>query len=255
MELFWQTIADYNTMTWPVQALIVLAAVVLTARLYLRPTLRVKTAMKCFLAFLNAWITVAYYLVSCDARAYSGVMAFFWGVMAAVWIYDAVVGYTTFERTYKHDKFAFALYLMPFLYPLISHLRGLDFPMTTSPVMPCTVAIFTIGLMLSFSKRINLFVVLFLCHWSLIGFSKVYFFGIPEDLLLASALVPALYLFQGVYRRQFPPQRQTRSAGDEYAASGDVFGTRRLFRRDHLAAARRNGRIMPAARTSSPDRG
>ena len=132
MELFWQTIADYNTMTWPVQALIVLAAVVLTARLYLRPTLRVKTAMKCFLAFLNAWIAVAYYLVSCDARAYSGVMAFFWGVMAAVWIYDAVVGYTTFERTYKHDKFAFALYLMPFLYPLISHLRGLDFPMTTS---------------------------------------------------------------------------------------------------------------------------
>ena len=185
----------YNTMTWPVQALIVLAAVVLTARLYLRPTHRVKTAMKCFLAFLNAWIAVAYYLVSCDARAYSGVMAFFWGVMAAVWIYDAVVGYTTFERTYKHDKFAFALYLMPFLYPLISHLRGLDFPMTTSPVMPCTVAIFTIGLMLSFSKRINLFVVLFLCHWSLIGFSKVYFFGIPEDLLLASALVPALYLF------------------------------------------------------------
>ena len=174
MELFWQTIADYNTMTWPVQALIVLAAVVLTARLYLRPTHRVKTAMKCFLAFLNAWIAVAYY---------------------AVWIYDAVVGYTTFERTYKHDKFAFALYLMPFLYPLISHLRGLDFPMTTSPVMPCTVAIFTIGLMLSFSKRINLFVVLFLCHWSLIGFSKVYFFGIPEDLLLASALVPALYLF------------------------------------------------------------
>ena len=164
MELFWQTIADYNTMTWPVQALIVLAAVVLTARLYLRPTHRVKTAMKCFLAFLNAWIAVAYYLVSCDARAYSGVMAFFWGVMAAVWIYDAVVGYTTFERTYKHDKFAFALYLMPFLYPLISHLRGLDFPMTTSPVMPCTVAIFTIGLMLSFSKRINLFVVLFLCH-------------------------------------------------------------------------------------------
>ena len=195
MELFWQTIADYNTMTWAVQALIVLAAVVLTARLYLRPTHRMKTAMKCFLAFLNAWIAVAYYLVSCDARAYSGVMAFFWGVMAAVWIYDAVVGYTTFERTYKHDKFAFALYLMPFLYPLISHLRGLDFPMTTSPVMPCTVAIFTIGLMLSFSKRINLFVVLFLCHWSLIGFSKVYFFGIPEDLLLASALVPALYLF------------------------------------------------------------
>ena len=38
MELFWQTIADYNTMTWPVQALIVLAAVVLTLLLYFRPS-------------------------------------------------------------------------------------------------------------------------------------------------------------------------------------------------------------------------
>lgn len=41
----------------------------------------------------------------------------------------------------------------------------------------------------------NLFVILFLCHWALVGFSKIYFFGIPEDLLLASASVPALYLF------------------------------------------------------------
>jgi hypothetical protein len=34
-----------------------------------------------------------------------------------------------------------------------------------------------------------------LCHWSLIGLSKTYFFKIPEDFLLASASVPALYLF------------------------------------------------------------
>ena len=57
--------------------------------------------------------------------------------------------------------------------------------------MPCSVALYTIGLLLAFSKRVNLFVILFLCHWSLIGLSKVYFFGIPEDLLLAGALVPA----------------------------------------------------------------
>ena len=84
---------------------------------------------------------------------------------------------------------------MPFVYPLFSLLRGLEFPMVTSPVMPCSVAVFTIGLLLAFSKRVNLFVILFLCHWALVGFSKIYFFGIPEDLLLASASVPALYLF------------------------------------------------------------
>lgn len=193
--VFWQTIADYNRMTWPVQAVLILAGFFLTWRLYRRPTPGVKRAMKYYLALLNGWIAVGYYLVACDARPYNEVMALFWGVMAAVWVYDDVVGYTTFERTRRHDLFAVILCLMPFVYPLFSVLRGLHFPMMTSPVMPCSVALYTIGLLLAFSKRVNLFVILFLCHWSLIGLSKVYFFGIPEDLLLAGALVPALYLF------------------------------------------------------------
>ena len=57
------------------------------------------------------------------------------------------------------------------------------------------VCVFTIGLLLFFSKNINMFIVLFLTHWSLIGLSKTYYFNIPEDFLLASASVPALYLF------------------------------------------------------------
>lgn len=193
--VFWQTIAAYNRTTWPVQLLLVLAGILLTWRLYRRPTPRVKRIMKYYLALLNVWIAAAYYLVACDARSYNGVMALFWGVMAAVWIYDDVVDYTTFERTRRHDRFALLLCLMPFIYPLFSVLRGMHFPMMTSPVMPCSVALYTIGLLLAFSKRVNLFVILFLCHWSLIGLSKVFFFGIPEDLLLAGALVPSIYLF------------------------------------------------------------
>lgn len=40
-----------------------------------------------------------------------------------------------------------------------------------------------------------MFIVLFLCHWSLIGLTKIYFFDIPEDYLLVAASVPAIYLF------------------------------------------------------------
>ena len=65
----------------------------------------------------------------------------------------------------------------------------------TSPVMPCSVVVFTIGLLLLFAHKVNMFLVLFLCHWSLIGLSKTYFFQIPEDFLLASATIPGLYLF------------------------------------------------------------
>ena len=216
-EVFWQTIADYNRVTWPVQALLIAAGALLTRRLYRRPTPGTKVAMKLYLALLNAWIAVAYYLVACDARAYNGVMALFWGVMAAVWIYDAAVGYTSFERTRRHDRFAFVLLAMPFVYPLLSLLRGLEFPMMTSPVMPCSVAVFTIGLMLAFPKRVNLFVILFLCHWALVGFPKIYFFGIPEDLLLSGALVPALYLF---FREYIAKNRELRTKPDARMLNG-----------------------------------
>lgn len=195
MEIFWQTIARYNAATWAVQIAIVAVCAILTVLLYRRPSRRVKMAMKLFMVFLNAWIAVAYYLVYGGERSHYDVLALFWGVMAAVWLYDAVSGYTTFERTYRHDRFAWLLYAMPFVYPLLSLARGMSFPAMTSPVMPCSVAIFTIGLLLSFSRRVNLFIILFLCHWALIGFSKVYFFRIPEDLLLGATTVPALYLF------------------------------------------------------------
>ena len=71
----------------------------------------------------------------------------------------------------------------------------------TSPVMPCSVAVFTIGLMLAFSEQVNIVLAMFLCHWALIGLSKVYFFGIPEDYLLACSTVPALYIFFREYVR------------------------------------------------------
>ena len=115
--------------------------------------------------------------------------------MCFFWIYDLIVDYTPFELNHKHKKLAVLLCFLPLAYPLFSVARGMDFPMMTSPVMPCSVAVFTIGLLLAFSQRVNLFLILFLCHWALIGFTKTYFFQIPEDFLLASATIPGLYLF------------------------------------------------------------
>ena len=71
----------------------------------------------------------------------------------------------------------------------------MEFPMMTTTVMPCSVAVFTIGLLLGFSRKVNLLIILFLCHWALISFSKIYVYQIPEDTLLAASTVPAIYLF------------------------------------------------------------
>ena len=193
MNIFWETIAQYNAGTWIYQLIITLVGLWLTYSLFHHPTPAKKKGMKLYLIFINAWVAVVYYHIYCDPRSYSNALALFWGII--FWIYDLIVDYTPFELNHKHKKLAVLLCFLPLAYPLFSVARGMDFPMMTSPVMPCSVAVFTIGLLLAFSQRVNLFLILFLCHWALIGFTKTYFFQIPEDFLLASATIPGLYLF------------------------------------------------------------
>ena len=195
MNIFWETIAQYNAGTWIYQLIITLVGLWLTYSLFHHPTPAKKKGMKLYLIFINAWVDVVYYHIYCDPRSYSNALALFWGIMCFFWIYDLIVDYTPFELNHKHKKLAVLLCFLPLAYPLFSVARGMDFPMMTSPVMPCSVAVFTIGLLLAFSQRVNLFLILFLCHWALIGFTKTYFFQIPEDFLLASSAVPGLYLF------------------------------------------------------------
>jgi hypothetical protein len=195
MDVFWKTIAEYNSFTWISQIAITLFGVILTILLIRHPTESIKLGMKIFLVAVHLWIAIVYYHIYCAERKYNDVLALYWGIMAAIWLWDTIKGYTTFERGYKHDILAYVLLIIPFIYPVFSIIRGLQFPAITTPVMPCSVAVFSIGLLLLFSKKINMFLVLFLCHWSMIAISKTYFFDIPEDFLLSSASVPALYLF------------------------------------------------------------
>lgn len=195
MEIFWSTIASYNAATWLAQIVIVAVALVLLVLLYLRPSRAVRIAMKLFMAFLNFWIAGVYYMIYCRPREYYGMLALFWAVMGGIWIYDLAVKHASLERIDNRNVFAWLLFAMPLVYPLCSLALGRSFPAMTMPVLPCSVAVFTIGLMLAFSRRVNIVLAMFLCHWALIGLSKVYFFGIPEDYLLASSTVPALYLF------------------------------------------------------------
>lgn len=195
METFWDTIAAYNLATWPVQIALTLTGAVLTLLLRYRPSSAVRTAMKVFMALLNFWIAGVYYLVYCEPREYHGMLALFWAIMGCIWVYDLIVKHASLGRTGHHTTFAAVLLLLPLAYPLLSLLLGRTFPAITTPVMPCSVAVFTLALMLAFSERVNIVLAMFLCHWALIGLSKVYFFGIPEDYLLACSVVPALYLF------------------------------------------------------------
>ena len=179
--------------------LLVAVGIVLTLLLCFRPTTAVKNAMKVFMALLNFWIAFVYYHIYCEPREYNDLLTLFWAIMGCMWIYDLAARNATLERTGHHTGFALLLFAMPFIYPLCSLALGREFPMITSPVMPCSVAVFTLALMLAFAERVNIILAMLLGHWALVGLSKVYYFGIPEDYLLACSVVPALYVFLREY--------------------------------------------------------
>ena len=153
MEIFWNTIAQYNEATWWAQFLITAAGILLTTQLYRKPTLWAKRSMKIYMVFLNGWISIVYYMMYCGARGHHHILAIFWGVIAVLWLWDLFTGYTPFERNPKYKVLVGVLYAMPFLYPLLSWARGMEFPMMTTTVMPCSVAVFTIGLLLALVTR------------------------------------------------------------------------------------------------------
>ena len=136
MEIFWNTIAQYNEATWWAQFLITAAGILLTTQLYRKPTLWAKRSMKIYMVFLNGWISIVYYMMYCGARGHHHILAIFWGVIAVLWLWDLFTGYTPFERNPKYKVLVGVLYAMPFLYPLLSWARGMEFPMMTTTVMP-----------------------------------------------------------------------------------------------------------------------
>ncbi len=206
MELFWQTISQYNSATWIAQIILILTGAFLTVKLYHSPSRTVIIAIKIYMIVLNLWISIAYYLFYCNERNFNHVFSLFWAIIAGMWAYDLIKNHNQFERTNKHKTISYILYAVPFIYPIISIIRGQHFPAIASPVMPCTITIFSIGLLLSFSKKANLFLFLFMFHWCLLGISKIYFYGLPEDILLTIIAIPTIYIYLKEYVHSELPQ-------------------------------------------------
>lgn len=195
MNTFWNTIAQYNATTWPVQIAFILAAFWIFFILIKYPSHRSTIIAKVYFIVLYLWISIAYYAVFCRERSYSSLLSIYWAILALAWIRDLIQKRTEFALRKKYKGFALFVLLLPLFYPLASLLRGLSFPYITTPVMPCTVAIYSIGILLLFTKRVNIFIVLLLLNWAMIGVTKTWYFGIPEDFILVLTAIPALYLF------------------------------------------------------------
>ena len=195
MEVFWKSIAAYNEATWIWQLCFIIAAAVLTCFLWFRPGKRIVLAVKALMVAESLWIAFVYYLDFCSTRDYSGVLTIFWCMVAAAWVYDMVTKFSTFEKSGKYRWWGLVMLLLPLLYPVISLLRGMTFPEMTTPMLPSGVALYMLGMLMTFNSKINFFACIFILHWAIISISKIVIFNIPEDALLAIACLPAMYIF------------------------------------------------------------
>ena len=195
MEIFWNSIAEYNAATWPYQLAFITVAAVLTLILWFRPCTWAKIATKVLMVLESLWIAFVYYLKFAASREHSSVMAIFWCLVAASWVYDLATHYSSFQKSGKYRPWGVIMILLPLVYPVVSLLRGMTFPEMTTPMLPSAVALYMLGMLMAFNRKVNFFAFIFIMHWALLSMTKIVLFNIPEDLLLAAACLPAMFIF------------------------------------------------------------
>ena len=194
-EAFWNSIAAYNSATRIWQIAMAVVAAVLPALLWFRPKEWVKTVTKLYMAAVSLWIAFVYYMKYGAVRDYSNVMTIFWCLVALSWIYDLATRFSSFRKSGKYSAIGLAILVLPLAYPFISVSRGLEFPQITTPMIPSGVALYMLGMLMTFNRKINFFAFLLVMHWSVIAISKIAIFKIPEDALLAAACIPSMVIF------------------------------------------------------------
>ena len=198
IEQFYGVFRDYNAAVWPAQW--ILAALGLGAvAAILRPQPWTGVAVSTGLAFLWAWMALAYHLafftrISVAAYGFAALTA----VGAVVFIWQGVVRRRLAFRWMPGLRATAGVVLIAFaltVYPVWSACAGHPYPETPTFGLPCPTTIFTIG-MLCFAMpptpRSPLIAPLL---WCLVGAQAAFFLGVQPDLgLIAAGVVGAALL-------------------------------------------------------------
>lgn len=194
---FFRVFAAYNTAVWPVQILLVSAAVSCLI-LAFRPEPWAGKVIATVLAALWIWMALAYH------------WAFFTEINPAARLFGAVflleaalllwVGFRT-----RHVRFdprqapygvlgAILITYALVAYPLVGIALGHRYPAQPTFGLPCPTTIFTVGMLIWVKPRVPWGPLIVPVVWSGIGMSAVFYFGVLEDAMLPIATISATVL-------------------------------------------------------------
>ena len=197
VEQFFGVFRDYNLAVWPAQVLLVALAMAALV-LVVAPQRRSGVAISSILAFLWAWMALAYHLaffssINPLAYAFAGLSL----AGAGIFFWQGVVRHRLEFKLSANARTAVGLGLVFFslvLYPLWSYYAGHRYPALPTFGLPCLTTLFTIGLLafLVAPYPRSLFVIPVL--WCFVGAQAAFLFDVPQDLGLIVAGVAGIVL-------------------------------------------------------------
>lgn len=198
LEQFLAIFAEYNQAVYPMQLLLIAAAVFVTFSA-IKPNKNSSKFISAILAFFWLWMGIGYQLTFFSRINQA---AFIFG---AVFIAQAIILFSAGVlkndlsfHFYSDAKGFFGIFLVIYtliFYPLLGLFFGHNYPKTPTFGLPCPTTIFTLGLFLLTDKKVPFYIWMIPMVWSLIGSSAVFLLGIYEDfgLLLAGFIAACFY--------------------------------------------------------------
>lgn len=173
---FWNHVGVYNAATWPVQAVMIVAAAYLTYRVFAKPGAKTDVWMKAFLAFASAWNTIVFFLVFVRSpiSMFTGVPLFI--IVSVLFVVDIFAKKTHFKLPEGRwmRGLTIAWIAMAALYPLLGWPLGHTWPKVLLPLFPCPLTVFAIALVAAAVPNTDKKALIVLLPWALMGLPKCF---------------------------------------------------------------------------------
>jgi len=195
-EAFWARVGAYNEATLPIQAVMIIAAVILTYLVFAKPGAKADVWMKAFLAFAFAWNGVVFFLIFLrnPVSMFTGAPLFI--VVSVLFAVDIFTKKTKFHLPDAKWKRGLTIVwlLLVALYPLVGWVfLGHAYPRTLLPLFPCPLTVFAIALVAAATPNVDKKVFIVLLPWALMGLPKCFgALDCYEDCILFAAGVYGL---------------------------------------------------------------
>jgi hypothetical protein len=195
-ETFWTRVGAYNEATLLIQAVMIIAAVILTYRVFAKPGAKTDVWMKAFLSVAFAWDGVVFFLIFLrnPVSMFTGAPLFI--AVSVLFAVDILAKKTKFHLPDVKWKRGLTIVwlLLVTLYPLVGWVFvGHAYPRTLLPLFPCPLTVFALALVAAAAPNVDKKVFIALLPWALMGLPKCFgALDCYEDCILFAAGVYGL---------------------------------------------------------------